>query len=240
MKRFPKFLAVVIAGSLGGLAGCASTTPDEDMESESEGESLNDISDVANPEAVAEQKDDRATESLNDASDVEDPEALAEQSGTDRLDLDPTDAQQLQEQIDAQLVLAPAGVLISQNEIAWNDGEVVMTFPMEGMSGARTSFPAAPPAAVKGCPSNRFCFYRHRNYKGRMLKFRDCKRQSLADYGFGNETSSWVNNTSYRKVDVYDAGPSPDKRLWRETAHSKSSWVGSSANDKADYFKCRK
>jgi len=100
-----------------------------------------------------------------------------------------------------------------------------------------------------GCPysgtSGWACFYENTNFNGyscsgggtcgdggRMLEFESCGTQSLATYGFSDQTSSWVNNTS-SYVTVYD---SSGGALWSESPGSASANVGSTNNDRADNF----
>jgi Peptidase inhibitor family I36 len=131
------------------------------------------------------------------------------------------DTQTLQDQIDAQLLLAPGGKQIGQNQIAWRDGAVIMTFSESPMT-----------VLSPRCPDGWTCFFEHRDWGGRMLQFRDCGIwQFFSDYGFRNQTSSWHNRLNqFVYVDDDDAGV----RLWTEYPQARSSWVGSAANDRAD------
>ncbi|MGH8891148.1 MAG: peptidase inhibitor family I36 protein [Acidothermaceae bacterium] len=100
-----------------------------------------------------------------------------------------------------------------------------------------------------GCPysgsTGWTCFYQNVNFNGyscgggggcadgaRMLEFASCGTQSLGTYGFSDQTSSWVNNTS-SYVTVYN---SSGGALWSESPGSASANVGSANNDKADNF----
>ncbi|MFF3256407.1 hypothetical protein ACFYWP_36740 [Actinacidiphila glaucinigra] len=49
----------------------------------------------------------------------------------------------LQQEINDVLAKTQGGVQISRNEIAWNDGKVIMAFPLPGETQAPTSSPAA-------------------------------------------------------------------------------------------------
>jgi hypothetical protein len=133
-----------------------------------------------------------------------------------------------QAQINA-VIAAHGGKQISATQVAWQDGAVVLDVATPGIGLA----------AVEGCADNAYCFYQHQNFGGRKLTFRDCTaaglRQNLYDYGFGNQTTSWVVNKSLRLVDVFH---STNTRLWQSRAHSKSSNVGTADNDKADWFRC--
>ena len=107
-----------------------------------------------------------------------------------------------------------------------------------GPAGLRASA-----SSVGGCPDGTyvhwFCFYENASFGGRMLQFRDCpSTQSLASYGFANQTTSWVNNRSGVTITVYD-GSTSGTVLWREYGKSYDTNVGSWANDRADTFTCR-
>jgi len=138
----------------------------------------------------------------------------------------------------------PGGVQINKDQIAWNNGTVVLTIPSEPQPAAQDSKGPIALATVHGCPSGWFCFYQDINFNantaGRRLQFSDCSSggtaQFLTDYGFGNQTSSWVVNKSLGFVDVIDS--ETDSDLWFESGNSSSSWVGSAANDRADWFIC--
>lgn len=95
---------------------------------------------------------------------------------------------------------------------------------------------AVPLATIHGCPSGWFCFYHDANFGGRMLQFSSCGIQNLTDFGFNDQTSSWVNNTS-SSVDVFKDINGGGGRLWHESPHSQSSFVGSAANDQASSFR---
>jgi hypothetical protein len=100
-----------------------------------------------------------------------------------------------------------------------------------------------------GCPYNATagwtCFYQNIDFNhntcggggacgdgGRMLEFASCGTADLSAYGFSDQTTSWVNNTS-SYVTVYDANST---LLWSESPGSSSSYVGSADNDRADNF----
>lgn len=152
----------------------------------------------------------------------------------------------LQLEIEELLVQHPTAFQISDHEIAWNDGTVVLSLPVPEGEGAKIE--AA--ATVEGCPSGWFCFYQHINFNrgqsGRRLQFSDCASagvtQFLTDYGFQNQTSSWVVNKSLNFVNVNDFDPSPGfpngRNWWNSPGNSRSSWVGDAANDRVDWFIC--
>lgn len=70
--------------------------------------------------------------------------ALASEKGFDNvLKLNPHDRVLLQERVNDALKEAPGGVQISQYEVAWDNGAVVMALPAPGRKGAAPSSPAA-------------------------------------------------------------------------------------------------
>lgn len=132
-------------------------------------------------------------------------------------------AQTLQNQIDTQLRMHPGGTQISSNEIAWQNGNVVMTVGT---------------LAFGACDSGWYCLYEHPNFNnalvhrgGRKLRFQQCGFwQFLSDYGFDNRASSWDNRMS-KTVQVDDDDRAV--RLWNSAPRSRSADVGT-ANDRAD------
>jgi len=140
-----------------------------------------------------------------------------------------------QMQIDQILRDYPGGERLSDNEVAWNEGSVVLVLPT---LQAQTCYPWS--GCVHGCPPGWYCFYEHWEFGGRRLQFSDCSpggtTQSLRDYGFENQTSSWVVNRSLNFVNVNDSEGGGN--LWNADSHSVSTWVGPEANDRADWFIC--
>lgn len=96
--------------------------------------------------------------------------------------------------------------------------------------------PTAAPGSIpsmNGCDSGWYCFYARPAFGGRRLDFHDCGgRQSLENYGFGQQASSWVN-TSGHTVFVYDAAGT---LLWKEEPRSVSTEVGPSQGHRASFF----
>jgi hypothetical protein len=159
----------------------------------------------------------------------------------------------VQDDIARVLRSSPGAVRTGAYQVSWGGGAVVSTWAPAASSsvdrggalGARDAdvSSTASLASVGGCPDGTtvhwFCFYEHASFGGRMLQFRDCpSTQSLAAYGFANQTTSWVNNRSGVTITVYD-GSTSGTVLWREYGRSSGSNVGSWANDRADTFTCR-
>ena len=98
--------------------------------------------------------------------------------------------------------------------------------PTPASSGGATT-------ALYGCPNGRYCFYATPGFTGRTLYFRDCgTRQSLDNYGFGQRTSSWVNNTAHT-IFIYDG---VGTLLWKEEPRSASRDVGPERTARAMVF----
>ncbi|MDO5699522.1 MAG: ATP-binding cassette domain-containing protein [Dermatophilus congolensis] len=151
----------------------------------------------------------------------------------------------------------PEAERLSEFQVAFNDGAVIMNFVPEGetrianaISGEpshATSIDVASAAStsyVEGCPAGNstrwYCFYEHASWKGRMLQFKDCNgllgvKQNFGDYGFARMTSSWVNTKTSRGVDVF-SNPNWTGMLWTSHAGAKSSNVGAANNDRAVTF----
>jgi hypothetical protein len=171
--------------------------------------------------------------------------AAADSVGADALQRFALPAQQaakLQQQIDDTLRQAPGGVQVSQNEIAWNDGTVVLAFPLPGQEKAPLSSNAVNAQAdghVEGCPygdlARWYCFYEHSYWGGRRLQFSGCGRYDFDPYGFRDQTSSWVNTKLFTNIYVwnYTGSGSSSSVLWVEPTNSKS--ASTSADNQADY-----
>jgi Peptidase inhibitor family I36 len=147
-----------------------------------------------------------------------------------------------QSQINEQIAKY-GGTQISQNEVSYNNGSVVMVFPdasgkVPTSPSLRTDSAVAASSYPYGCPSGVtqkwYCLYADANFGGRMLQFKDCNsggyHNNLADYGFANQTSSWVNAKTDTQVNAYDYNFA---YLWHEGPASASSYVGAANNDKA-------
>jgi hypothetical protein len=159
-----------------------------------------------------------------------------------------TEPESIQTQIDAQLRDYPGGLQVSPNMIEYHDGSVRVVFGAATAANQYRDRSVAPGAAftttyVHGCPNGTwdrwFCFYENSSWNegtaGRVLEFKDSGLQSLANYEFSDQTSSWVNTDS-SSVAVFDY-TSGSGLLWIEGAGSASSFVGSTNNDRASSFR---
>jgi len=163
------------------------------------------------------------------------------------LRLAPAGRSALQHQIDAALRARPGGTQISQYQVSWQGGEVVLSLPVPGTgrvpAGSGESRAGALLSAVatsNSCPwsfSARYtCFYSDAGFSGRRLQFADTYCSSavnFGDWGFSNTISSWVNNTSHT-VAAYDGPNTTGALLWKQYGVGHSANVGSAANDRAD------
>ena len=169
----------------------------------------------------------------------------------------------VQAQINQQLQQYPGGVQTSPNEVSYDNGNVVMVFPDASgqlptdstsrpelaSSGSATTAAVTASTSNYGCPTgtfvNWYCFYQNINFNhynsdgGRMLEFRDCASgglyQTFVNYGFNDQTSSWINTVSSTDVDVYN-NTGPSGYLWNELGVSRAAYVGDANNDKASAF----
>jgi hypothetical protein len=121
------------------------------------------------------------------------------------------------------------------NEVSWQNGRVVMTFPMPGSSRALSVGEQPVTAGTANCPTRYSCLYAAMNFDGRRLQFADCYQQSLRDFGFENQTTSWHSNKP-RDVHsrVYDDDSGIRVTLWTSQGGARSSNVGAVKNDRAD------
>lgn len=143
----------------------------------------------------------------------------------------------VQAQINDILARTTGGTQINENQIAWDDGTVVVTVTA-GDEAAGGSSSEAVSAQAPDCDYQWTCLYEHvdfNNYKrGLTAAFYACDFFYLADYGLQDMASSWHNNQSGGAVStVYDWTGDGWVVLWRSPPGSDA-WVGSSVNDRAD------
>ena len=125
----------------------------------------------------------------------------------------------------------PDAEQVAPHQVAWDGGDVVMTFPSSaGAHALRGQDGGERLASAGACGPGWSCLYEDPWYGGRMLQFRSCGyTQSLGSYGFANRATSWVNNRgSWTRV--FDGG----SVLWTEYGYAQVGHVGSAANDRAD------
>ncbi|MFC6018238.1 hypothetical protein ACFP2T_18765 [Plantactinospora solaniradicis] len=168
----------------------------------------------------------------------------------------PGSATQLQREIDEYSRRYPGGLQVSDHALAYRGGGVVVVFPEPGQAYAPDGLGNGVRAAAednglvtpmatayrRGCPystvtnADWYCFYTNSNWRGRRLQFRDTCADFASNWGFNNQTSSWVNTHRLRRVYTYDSAGGA--LLWIEsTGISESSWVGASKNDRLSYWR---
>jgi len=121
----------------------------------------------------------------------------------------------------AVLLVLPAGGYAAENP---------------SINQAAPNVTAEPQATIHGCRAGWFCLYQNVNFNigdpGRRPQFRTCNRtQNLTDFGFNDQASSWVNNTSHSVRVFRDVGG--HGVLWTAAPHSRVSDVGRGDNDEA-------
>lgn len=95
----------------------------------------------------------------------------------------------LNSELDRQLKRLPGGVRISPKALAYDEGNIVYS---------------AGENDINDCPSGAFttnytCLFELSYHGGRMLKFKDAGyTQSLVNFDFSNQTSSWANTRGDR------------------------------------------
>jgi hypothetical protein len=117
----------------------------------------------------------------------------------------------------------PGGVQINEDQIAWNDGKVVLTIPSSTDVSAD---------AISDCPPGWFCLWQDAQFMSRKVQFQGAGCQSLDNFGFNNLASSWFNRNggTYR---VYLTIGCKDGVLFTAESGARSSFVGNANNDKA-------
>jgi hypothetical protein len=170
-----------------------------------------------------------------------------------RFSLTSAQADTLQAAIDKQLAATSGGQQISQNEVAYDNGHVIMTFGIPGQSNPVSSKVAAPDAVtdLKGCPESLTvdwtCVYEFADFNenassgARRLQFDKCGGRDLNTWSFRDKTSSWVNTKVDDKVHVSNFTTTGSLvLLWVEPeGRSLSARVAPANDNKADYIDVR-
>lgn len=155
------------------------------------------------------------------------------------------------------LELQPGGIQVSDNAMAWDDGDTVVVWPDPGAERAPADLgtnvradviermglerQAAGDATVMGsytsCPSGYYCFYTGSNYDGVRYQFSRTCSSYASSWGFNNQTSSWVNRAGSNKI-IYAYNWNGGPLLWFQAHPSRDSYVGSSDNNRMSYWRC--
>lgn len=134
----------------------------------------------------------------------------------------------------------PGGVQINEDQIAWNDGTVVLTIPFSAQSQPQDATAVDNSGitvdAASDCPAGWFCLWQDANFMNRRVQFQGTGCQNLTDFGFNDLASSWFNRNSGNYRVYLNIGCNP--LLFTAQAGAQSSNVGSANNDKASSI-CR-
>lgn len=132
---------------------------------------------------------------------------------------------ELQKTIEQHMRDFPGAIQVSDNAIAYEGGAVVLVFPSPGEkvapdglgSNVRTDearslgLEIEPQATAyrHGCPystitnADWYCFYVDDLWEGRRLQFKDTYADFASNWGFDNQTTSWVNTNSTFDIWTY-------------------------------------
>jgi hypothetical protein len=81
-----------------------------------------------------------------------------------------------------------------------------------------------------------YCFYTDRDFGGRRLQFKDTDADFAGNWGFDNQTSSWVNTNHTFSIYAYSVSCG-NVHLWTEpTGPASSSYVGDTNNDRLSFW----
>ncbi|GAA1681195.1 hypothetical protein GCM10009830_30410 [Glycomyces endophyticus] len=142
--------------------------------------------------------------------------------------------------IDTVLANSPDGVQISENEIAWDDGTMVLTIPMEGEDVALGPDEVEYGNGYRNCPRGWTCLYEHEHFEGVRVRFTECgfiHQLSKTEPYFRDMATSYHDNqtggvrtTVYNWIDLLGWVP-----LWTSApAPTSSTDVGDDKTDRAD------
>jgi hypothetical protein len=164
----------------------------------------------------------------------------------------------LAEEMAELLERQPGGVQVSDNAMAWDGGETLVVWPLPGETRAPAGLGEnliedvvedlglhpqargadfAPAGVYTSCPSGYYCFYTSSNYNGTRYQFSSTCSSYASNWGFNNQTSSWVNRAGSNKI-IYAYASAGGSLLWYEPHPSQSSYVGSSNNNRMSYWTC--
>lgn len=97
----------------------------------------------------------------------------------------------IQKKIDTQLLLKNGGQQISPTQVAYDNGDTVITFAVSNTPNTT-------------CDSGYVCFWEHVNYAGKKLSLRSypSRVENLAQYDMSNKISSWKHNNNFFYVAI--------------------------------------
>lgn len=156
---------------------------------------------------------------------------------TPMVKLSPADEQAMQALIDAHLKKSDksvGGKQISINQIAYDDGKTILTFPLPGERQARAIDEPITPLGTANCSYYYACLYDGTWFDGARLSRSKCERVYLPYYNFGYITSSIHNNqTAGTQTVILNTYP---QVLNANLAPSRVNDVGVGAANQAVYW----
>ena len=105
---------------------------------------------------------------------------------------------EVQKKIDAQLLLKSGGQQISSTQVAYDNANAVITFPVPGQANTPNTT----------CDFGYVCFWEHIRYVGKKLALRSTpatRTENLAQYDMSNKISSWKHNNNFFYVAIAGA-----------------------------------
>ncbi len=114
--------------------------------------------------------------------------------------------------------LPAGGTAVDGDTVSFEEGDVLLQLA---------------PMAFSDCPDDWVCLWQDRDFRGRMLQFREWQDgwQNLTNYGFNDEMSSWRNRKNKDARWAWHTNGDGTRRCMN--ANSSSSYVGNGDNDEA-------
>lgn len=145
-----------------------------------------------------------------------------------------SESQQLQGRMAEQLRRHPGGKAIGTNEIAYENGAVIVTLPLK--EGAALGPAGA--AGVPNCDLGSVCLYEHDNFNGVRVSYTACGFYNLGDRGFMDKMTSWHNNqTGGVQAVMSDVDGNGKIYAYHWLPVGSNANIGRSLNDRANYIK---
>lgn len=97
-------------------------------------------------------------------------------------------------------------------------------------------------AYLHGCPystitnADWYCFYTDINWGGRRLEFKDTAADFAGNWGFDNQTTSWVNTNHTFSIYTYSVACNSTLPWIEPSGPASSSYVGSTDNDRLSFW----
>jgi len=127
--------------------------------------------------------------------------ALQSTPGTTRYavfkpDMTAAQSAQVQQMIDEQLIRKAGGRQVSPIQVVYDDGAIVVTFPIPGENHRSDGI----------CDYGYFCVWENPGFTGRKLSLLSkpsSRPVNLTDYNLGKQVSSWQHNNKNHSVKVF-------------------------------------